>query len=612
MNTINSKKIMAGAALTALYLFVSIWLLVPLLTGYSMIKNGESNAASVIPTIGELYRQPLLCIKELVTRQLYGSWLLISGALFVLIFLLAYASKTREEGVKYIPEVGTHGTAGFMTPREVKEVLNTGKGGGIIYGELNGKIISLPPDTYFNRHVAVFGASGSMKSRAYVRTNILQMSSEGHSMIMTDPKGELARDTAKYLEEMGYTVRIFNLVNMTRSDRWNPISEITSDVEAQTFAEVVIANTHIPGTKSGDPFWDRAEQNLLKALVLYVVTEYPKEERNLASVYILLARNSREEIDKLFYRLPFDHPAKMPYNIYAQASDTVRTGVVIGLGTRLQVFQNQLVGELTSTSDIDLTLPAKEKCAYFAVFPDTDSTFDFLAGLFFSFLFIKLMRYADLNGGTGEKQVYFLLDEFPNIGTISDFTKKISTMRSRNLHCSIIFQNIAQLKNRYPNDAWQEIIGNCDSRLFLGATDVMTAESVSRLLGKSTVQTINTRKKAGMAGAFDFGDISLGTSSRNLLNTDEILRLPHENAILILRGQKPLMLNKLDYTKHPLSKHLKPAPIEEREWSKSSAEVEPVCQDHTETDTSADAEPMEGYTDNTTSEPANISDDSFW
>ena len=115
-----------------------------------------------------------------------------------------------------------------------------------------------------------------------------------------------------------------------------------------------------------------------------------------------------------------------------------------------------------------------------------------------------------------------------------------------------------------------------------------------------------------MAGAFDFGHISLGTSSRNLLNTDEILRLPHENAILILRGQKPLMLNKLDYTKHPLSKHLKPAPIEEREWSKSSAEVEPVYQDHTETDTSADAEPMEGYTDNTTSEPANISDDSFW
>jgi len=565
-----TKKLITGAVLTALYLFVSIWLLTPLITGYMIIKTGEGNAAALLPVIGEMYRNPLLCIKELVTRQLYMPWLMISAVLFVFVFLIAYAARAKESGVQYIPDVGTHGTAGFMTAEEAKKVLNVGSWNGIIFGEFNGKVLSLPPGAYFNRHVAVFGASGSMKSRAYVRTNILQMSKEGHSMILTDPKGELARDTAKFLEEMGYTVRVFNLVNMTRSDRWNPISEVTSDVEAQTFAEVVIANTKIPGTKGSDPFWDRAEQNLLKALVLYVVNEYPENERNLASVYAVLAKSDRKQIDSLFSKLPYDHPAKMPYNIYAQANDTVRTGVVIGLGTRLQVFQNQLVGELTSTSYIDLVLPAKEKCAYFAVFPDTDSTFDFLAGLFFSFLFIKLMRYADLNGGTGEKHVYLLLDEFPNIGAIPDFTKKISTMRSRGLHCSIIFQNIAQLKNRYPNDAWQEIIGNCDSRLFLGATDVMTAEFVSNLLGKSTVRTINTRKKAGMAGIFDFGDISFGTSSRNLLNTDEILRLPHDSAILILRGQKPLVIKKLDYTRHPLARRLKPEPIGERDWARAA------------------------------------------
>jgi type IV secretion system protein VirD4 len=532
---------------------------------------------------------------------------MISAVLFVFVFLIAYAARAKESGVQYIPDVGTHGTAGFMTAEEMKKVLNVGSWSGIIFGEFNGKVLSLPPGAYFNRHVAVFGASGSMKSRAYVRTNILQMSKEGHSMILTDPKGELARDTAKYLEEMGYTVRVFNLVNMTRSDRWNPISEVTSDVDAQTFAEVVIANTKIPGTKGSDPFWDRAEQNLLKALVLYVVNEYPENERNLASVYAVLAKSDRKQIDSLFSKLPYDHPAKMPYNIYAQANDTVRTGVVIGLGTRLQVFQNQLVGELTSTSDIDLVLPAKEKCAYFAVFPDTDSTFDFLAGLFFSFLFIKLMRYADLNGGTGEKQVYFLLDEFPNIGAIPDFTKKISTMRSRGLHCSIIFQNIAQLKNRYPNDAWQEIIGNCDSRLFLGATDVMTAEFVSSLLGKSTVRTINTRKKAGMAGIFDFGDISFGTSSRNLFNTDEILRLPHDSAILILRGQKPLIVKKLDYTKHPLSRRLKPEPITEREWAKAATVPSTTAIRSKETETTKNKE------SDMLKEPVDATDgDDFW
>jgi type IV secretion system protein VirD4 len=140
-------------------------------------------------------------------------------------------------------------------------------------------------------------------------------------------------------------------------------------------------------------------------------------------------------------------------------------------------------------------------------------------------------------------------------------------MRSRGLHASIIFQNIAQLKNRYPNDAWQEIIGNCDSRLFLGATDVMTSQFVADLLGKSTVRTINTRKKAGLEGMFDFGDISYGTSQRNLLNADEILRLPPEKAILSLRGQKPLMLDKMDYTKHPLARKLIPQQATEKEWA---------------------------------------------
>jgi type IV secretion system protein VirD4 len=240
------------------------------------------------------------------------------------------------------------------------------------------------------------------------------------------------------------------------------------------------------------------------------------------------------------------------------------------LGTRLQVFQNKLVQKITETSDIDLELPGKEKCAYFCISSDTDSTFDFLAGLFFSFLFIKLTRYADMNGGTLNPNVYFLLDEFPNIGAIPDFTKKISTMRSRGIHSSVVFQNISQLKNRYPNDAWLEIIGNCDTRLFLGCTDVATAQFVSDLLGQATVEARTFRKHAGLEGLFDFGDISLSTQKRPLLTPDEILRLDHRNAIVILRGQKPLLVEKMDYTKHSLAKEIKPVPITEYipEWAK--------------------------------------------
>ena len=457
-----------------------------------------------------------------------------------------------------------------MTVQEAKKVLGIGTNKGLILGRIGSKVVTLPPDTFLNRNVAIFGSPGSMKSRAYIRTNILQLAKEGQSMVITDPKGEIFRDMAEFLKNRGYTVKVFNLVNMKHSDRWNPIETIQDDIDAQLFVEVIISNTKAASTKAGDPFWDRAEQNLLKALALYVAMEYPEHERNLASVYSLLASAEPKAVDSVFKTLPNSHPAKMPYNIYAQANEQVRTGVIIGLGTRLQVFQNKLVQKITETSDIDLELPGKQKCAYFCISSDTDSTFDFLAGLFFSFLFIKLTRYADMNGGSLNPNVYFLLDEFPNIGAIPDFTKKISTMRSRGIHSSVVFQNISQLKNRYPNDAWQEIIGNCDTRLFLGCTDVATAQFVSDLLGQATVEAKTHRKHAGLEGIFDFGDISISAQKRPLLTPDEILRLDHKNTIVILRGQKPLMIEKMDYTRHPLAKEIKPAPITEYipEWTK--------------------------------------------
>lgn len=567
------NKVTLGLIGTVMYLLVSVWLLMPLVKFYQLAisLNQNVNSKADFSPIKQMYLNPLLDFKSLQDPIMFKGYLVALMLLTLVIVFLIVAAKNsaiNDEGVKYLKDNGTHGTANWMTEREAKKVLGIGTNEGLILGRINGRTVTLPKKTYFNRNVAVFGAPGSMKSRSYVRTNILQLAKEGQSIIVTDPKGELFNDMAQFLRDMGYNVKIFNLVSMIHSDRWNPVDVIQDDIDAQTFAEVVISNTKIAGSKSGDPFWDRAEQNLLKALVLYVATEYSGRERNLASVYSLLASSDPKQIDMIFKGLPNGHPAKMPYNIYAQANDTVRTGVVIGLGTRLQVFQNRLVQRLTEESDIDLELPGKDKCAYFCVSSDMDSTFDFLAGLFFSFLFIKLIRYADMNGGHCDPNVYFLLDEFPNIGAIPDFTKKISTMRSRGIHSSVIFQNIAQLKNRYPNDAWQEIIGNCDTRLFLGCTDTATAEFVSALLGQATVQSQSIRKKAGFEGMFDFGDVSISTQKRALLNPDEILRLEPMSALLILRGQKPFKVEKMDYTKHPLSKQIKPIPISEYnpEW----------------------------------------------
>lgn len=567
-------KILLGLITFLLYAFLTAWLFVPLIKTFKLLSKLDPQAGTKIDftPVKQMYANPLLSLKELADpgmMKAYLIFLLVSIPAIIVLVILARATDYRTQGVKYLREDGTHGTANWMTVQEAKKILGIGTNKGLILGRTGSRVVTLPPDSFLNRNVAIFGSPGSMKSRAYIRTNILQLAKEGQSMVITDPKGEIFRDMAQFLRNRGYTVKVFNLVNMKHSDRWNPIETIQDDIDAQLFVEVIISNTKAASTKSGDPFWDRAEQNLLKALALYVAMEYPEHERNLASVYSLLASAEPRAVDSVFKTLPNSHPAKMPYNIYSQAGETVKTGIIIGLGTRLQVFQNRLVQKITETSDIDLELPGREKCAYFCISSDTDSTFDFLAGLFFSFLFIKLTRYADINGGMLNPNVYFLLDEFPNIGAIPDFTKKISTMRSRGIHSSVVFQNISQLKNRYPNDAWQEIIGNCDTRLFLGCTDVATAQFVSDLLGQATVEARTHRKHAGLEGLFDFGDISISTQKRPLLTPDEILRLDHKNAIVILRGEKPFLVEKMDYTEHPLSKEIKPVPVTEYipEWA---------------------------------------------
>ncbi|MBT1280246.1 type IV secretory system conjugative DNA transfer family protein [Thermoanaerobacter sp. CM-CNRG TB177] len=609
-----TAKILLGLITFLLYLFLTAWLFVPAIKTFQLLSqlNPQTNTKIDFTPIKQMYANPLLSLKELTNPTVlkaYLIFLLISIPAIAVLVILARATDYRAHGVKYLKDDGTHGTANWMTVQEAKKILGIGTNKGLILGRIGNKVVTLPPDSFLNRNVAIFGSPGSMKSRAYIRTNILQLAKEGQSMVITDPKGEIFRDMAEFLKNRGYTVKVFNLVNMKHSDRWNPIETIQDDIDAQLFVEVIISNTKVASTKSGDPFWDRAEQNLLKALALYVAMEYPEHERNIASVYSLLASAEPKAVDSVFKTLPNGHPAKMPYNIYAQANEQVRTGVIIGLGTRLQVFQNKLVQKITETSDIDLEFPGKEKCAYFCISSDTDSTFDFLAGLFFSFLFIKLTRYADMNGGTLNPNVYFLLDEFPNIGAIPDFTKKISTMRSRGIHSSVVFQNISQLKNRYPNDAWQEIIGNCDTRLFLGCTDVATAQFVSDLLGQATVEARSHRKHAGFEGLFDFGDISISTQKRPLLTPDEILRLEHRNAIVILRGQKPLMVEKMDYTKHPLSKEIKPVPITEYipEWAEQEdkkAETRPAEK--------LTKEPIEAVKDNSTEEIKETKEEVFF
>ena len=344
---------------------------------------------------------------------------------------------------------------------------------------------------------------------------------------------------------------------MAHSDRWNPLGENEDITDIQTSSNVIISGTQ--KKKGKDDFWPRAEENLLKAFEFYFL-ENKLEQNTLTDIYKIIANGNIEVLDNLFRSLPIDSPARMSYNIFASGSDTIKASVLTGLGTRLQAFQNKELQELTNDTDIDLTLPGKKPCIYYVISSDVDSSKDFIVSLFFTFLFIKLVKYADSrDDGRLENEVFFFLDEFANIGNevIAEFNKKISTVRSRGINLIPIFQNIGQIKSRYPNEVWQEIIGNCDLRLCLGVADTLTAEYFSELLGVTTAETQSIRKDAGIEGNLEFGQKNISTLKRNLMNADEILRLPHNKLIVNIRGNKPLLLDKMIYTEHPLSKKLK-------------------------------------------------------
>lgn len=366
-------------------------------------------------------------------------------------------------------------------------------------------------------------------------------------------------------------VKVFNLVDPRHGDSWNCMSDLNGDtLLAQVLTNVIISNT---SEGKGDHFWDNGEANLLKALVLYIDLDRSRspETKNLAAAYQLLTQNSERQLTALFEKLPLDHPARAPFNLFSQASDTVRSGIVLGLGTRLQVLQNEAVRDIISRSDIDLTAPGKRKCAYFVILSDQDATMAFLSSLFFSFLFIKLVRYADSTPELRCKvPVNLIFDEFNNVGKLggaadgSDFARTLSVIRSRAIYVMLAVQSLGQLQNRYPNNLWAEIVGNLDVQLMLGCTDEVSAEYFSARSGDMSVEinsTMTVRKTIAVAQVIPQYRQTEGQGRRRLLTPDEVLRIPNEELLVVIRGHNVLKLKKFDYADHPLAKELTPVSI---------------------------------------------------
>ena len=562
-----------GCIILALFMLLFIsGLIAQVANNYSEWMSADGLTGNV--TMKPPNWNPFVCIGQAFTLR--GLFCLLAIVTIGGVIFLIYKLYDRFDGKKKDPrgfttsDSGVYGTATFMTDKEMQKMLELTtpeKAEGVILGEYEGKTVCMPRDTKLNKHIAICGASGTMKSRAVVRNALFQALKNDESIVASDPKMELYRDTSEMFRANGYEVKVFNLVSPANSDSWNCMSDLGGDtLLAQVLTNVIIGNT---SSGKGDHFWDNGEGNLLKALVLYVTLDPDKtpEDKNLPAVYRLLTQNSENELTKMFARLPMDHPAKAPFNLFAQSSETVRSGIILGLGTRLQVMQNKAVQSITSRSDIDLTAPGRKKCAYYLILSDQDTTMAFLSSLFFSFLMIKLTRYADTcKGGRCTVPVNLILDEFNNIGKLggaadgSDFTRFLSVCRSRDIRVMLAVQSLGQLQNRYPNNLWAEIIGNMDIQLMLGCTDEVSAKYFSNRCGEMSIEvntTMTMRRTITIAQIIPQYRHVEGMGRRKLLTPDEVLRIPNEQLLCIVRGCNVLMLNKLDYTRHPYSKMIR-------------------------------------------------------
>lgn len=528
---------------------------------------------------GNLSFHPFVCLAAGLSRAGVRCILLLVlllGALAMGISLKGregIAGEDRERNFSYSRQ-GTYGTAGFMQGKERKEVLAADPDVRQVRGTIlgtdpeSGAVLSLPEDSPLNRNFAICGSQGSMKSRAIARNMIIQCAKRGESMVLTDSKSELYEDTVAYLEEEGYQVRQYNLLQQECSDAWDCLGEIEGGY-IDVFVDTIIRNT----TDKFDHFYDNVEMDLLKALCLYVYEEYPEGKRKLKEAYNLLVYNSIEKLDAIFENLPVEHPARGPYQLFAKA-EKVKGNAVLGLGTRLQIFQNRQIQTITSEKEIDLTLPGKQKCAYFCITSDQDSTYDMLATLFISFLFIKLVRFADMQPDRRlPVPVLMILDEFPNIGVIKSFNRRLASARSRQIGIAMFFQNIPQLQNRYPDTEWEELLGGCDTSIFLGCNDLTTATYYSERSGDITVAVSSIRKSLQTMRVTDYVPEYAESSSvgkRKLLLPDELLRFPLSEGLVIIRGHQVLRVKKFDYTKNPESLKFQPRKAAEHvpEWRK--------------------------------------------
>ena len=406
-----------------------------------------------------------------------------------------------------------------------------------------------------NLNVMVVGGSGTGKTRFYCKPNIMQCNT---SFVVLDPKGENLRDTGNLLKSKGYEIKVLNLIDMDKSNCYNPFVYIRNDNDVQRLVTNLIKATGIKGAQTNDPFWDTAASMLLSAIIYLLKYEAIPEEQNFSMVMELILAGAIDEdteepslLDKLFNELEAKNPnhiALKYYHSYHSGAAKTLESIQVTLAAKLEKFNIDTVARLTNTDDLELSKLGEKKIALFAIIPDNDTSFNFIVSILYTQLFQQLFQVADNKyKGSLPIHVHFVMDEFANVSLPDDFDKILSVMRSRNVSVSIILQNLAQLKALFQKQ-WESIIGNCDEFLFLGGNELSTDEYVSKILGKETIDTNTYTRSFGMRGNYSRNSQNTG---RELLTPDEVRMLDNNYGLLFIRGERPVFDLKYNIEKHP-------------------------------------------------------------
>lgn len=549
--THKKKSFRSAAPVWAAFVIPIVWLAVLMAGCYAP----GMTIFDLVAQFSEVTKMPFSLHWTPYTMKFIGIFLLLYGGAILFYYTGQKNTRPGEE----------HGSASWGSVRELdKKYRDKDAGKNVILTQhlqmsMNGKLHRR------NLLQIIVGGSGSGKTRFLAKPNLMLANA---SFIVTDPKGEMLRAVGNLFLEEGYVLRVFDLIDPSKSDCYNPFCYIRKDADVFKLIDNFIKNTTPKGAKANDPFWEKSETALDAALMLYLLHEAPPEDQNMETILYMIENGGAKEedddyqspLDLLFEALEEEQPnhiAVRQYHIFKQAAGKTAKSILVSAAVRLASFTLPEIQRITASDDMELGKLGERKQAIFCIIPDSnDASLNFLVGMLYTQAFQELYYQADkVHQGALPVPVRLMFDEFANVALPDGYARLQATMRSRSIMSTIILQNISQLKALFKDD-WEGIIGNADSFVYLGGNEQSTHKYISELLGKETIDTRTSSQSKGRNGSFSQNFQQTG---RELASVDELAVLDGGKCILQLRGVRPFLSEKYDITKHPNYKYLSDA-----------------------------------------------------